>query len=363
VATPITFALVICSGPIEGHHYGNPVNTVADLIAWHIDKWNDTSVEEGVFGTADPMVIASHLEFLAETAIGAPVREGLFYGASAGCVVGVALEDGRRVVIKAYQRRWGRTFLDAVGRIQEHLAASRFPCPRPILGAAPAGPALATVEQFVPDPGLRTFSTDAEMALSARGLAEQVRLCHELSESALGDLHPLHAPQGELYPQPHNPLFDFSRRADEARWIDELAEAGKAGRERDPTGLVVAHTDWSARNVRLDENGVVVAYDWDSLALVSEAVAAGQAAGIWRATGEANDEIAPSRDEVHAYLSLYENFRGLSFSADQRSTALAAALWVLAYTARCEHALEAVTGKRMERARARLVAEGRTYLS
>jgi hypothetical protein len=50
-------------------------------------------------------------------------------------------------------------------------------------------------------------------------------------------------------------------------------------------------------------------------------------------------------------------------TVEQRQAGLAAALGVLAYTARCEHALEAVTGKRVERARARLADDGWAFLS
>ncbi len=94
---------------------------------------------------------------------------------------------------------------------------------------------------------------------------------------ALLDPHPLRAPVRRLYPQPHNPLFDFSLRAQDARWIEELAEAARAARPG-PFGAGGGHTDWTARNVRLDENGLVLAYDWDFLSLGRESVAAAQAA-------------------------------------------------------------------------------------
>ncbi len=214
----------------------------------------------------------------------------------------------------------------------------------------------------MPDPGMRTLA-DSEMALSARGLASQVAFCRGLSEPDLRDHHPLRAIGGELYPQPHNPIFDFSLRAEDARWIDQLAEAAKAARAVDASGPIVVHTDWSARNVRFEDGELVVAYDWDSLAEVTESVAVGQAAATWRSTGEATDPIAPGPEEVRAYLSAYEVAAGRRLTAEQQQSGLAAALWVLAYTARCEFALEAATGRRVERARARLVDDGWAYLS
>jgi hypothetical protein len=206
---------------------------LVELIAAHVERWASGSVEQAVFRTTEAEAVAGHLEAFAGAALGSTVREGLFYGSSAGCVLGVAQDDRRRVVIKAYQRQWGLAFLSAVRRVQEHLAEAQFPCPRPILGPEPAGPALATVEELVPDPGMRTLGTAGDMTLSARGLARQVGLCRGLSEPALRGHHPLRAPAGELYPQPHNPLFDFSLRADHARWIDQLAEAATAARDAD----------------------------------------------------------------------------------------------------------------------------------
>jgi len=338
------------------------VAALAELIALHIERWDTSSVEQGVFHTSEPEVVAHELEAFAETSLGSSVREALFYASSAGCVAGVVLDDGQRVVMKAYQAQWGRPFLSAVRRVQEELNHAQFPCARPIFGPDRAGPALATVEELVADPGMRTLS-NGEMAPSAHGLARQVSLCRGLSDAALRDQHPLSSATGELYPQPHNPVFDFSQRTADAIWIDELAQAAQVARRIDGFRLTVVHTDWSARNVRIKDGALTVAYDWDSVAEVTESVAVGQAAATWRSTGEVSDPIAPSPDEVQAYLSAYGDGADNHFSVEQRQAAMAAALWVLAYTARCEHALEACTGKRVERARARLADDGWAFLS
>jgi hypothetical protein len=243
-----------------------------------MDRWQTSIVEVGVFETAEPARVASHLTVFAEGVLGSVVVDGLFYGSSSGCVLGVVLDDYRQVVIKAYQRQWGSDFLNAVQRIQHHLALVGFPCPRPLVGPTPAGPALATVEEFVADPGMRALRSSTEMELSAGGLARQIDLCRGRSEPILDGGHPLRADPGRLYPRPHNPIFDLSLDAAGATWIDELAETAKTARGSDRSPRLVAHTDWSARNVRYEESGVVVAYDWDSLSMVTESVAVGQAA-------------------------------------------------------------------------------------
>jgi hypothetical protein len=126
------------------------VPDVTDLVASHMDRWQTSIVEVGVFETAEPARVASHLTVFAEGVLGSVVVDGLFYGSSSGCVLGVVLDDYRQVVIKAYQRQWGSDFLNAVQRIQHHLALVGFPCPRPLVGPTPTGPALATVEELSP---------------------------------------------------------------------------------------------------------------------------------------------------------------------------------------------------------------------
>jgi hypothetical protein len=338
-----------------------PSRSLTELVAAHLDGWDLTSTDEAVFGTRDPAAIASLLDGFCQHRLGSRVAGGLFYGSSVGCVAGVELDDGRQVVVKVYQRRWGRDFLAAVARVQRQLVARGFPCPEALLGGEPLGPALANVETFLADPGPRSLRSSTDMAASAAGLARQISLCRNLSEPFLSD-HPLNAAPAQLYPEPHSPFFDFSVRAHEAAWIDRLALQARAERDTNDSPLTIAHTDWSARNIRVQDGEVVAAYDWDSLSRVAEAVAIGQAAATWCSFGEPGDPVAPSPEETMAYISAYETAAGHRLTRRQRRAARAAALWVLCYTARCEHAIEATTGRQIDRARARLASDGLRYL-
>lgn len=335
---------------------------LSDLVHRSLTEFGAASVERAVFGTEDPEVIARLLEAWCMSALAAELGETLFYAASVGCVIGAELDDGRRIVIKVYQRRWSLPFLTAVARVQLRLADTGFPCPRPVLGPEALGPALATVEELLPDPGARLLAGSEELAVSARGLADQIGSCRDLEEPVLGSEHPLRNEGRDLYAEPHSPIFDFSLRADEARWIDELAVDARAVLAGDSLTRTVAHSDWSARNLRIHDGELRAVYDWDSLMWMSEASAVGQAAATWRSTGDADNPIAPGPTEVAEYLTAYENSAGRGFSPEERRVGMAAALAVLAYTARCEHALEAVTGKRVERARSRLEEDGRGFL-
>jgi hypothetical protein len=217
------------------------------------------------------------------------------------------------------------------------------------------------VEKFLPDPGVRTLASSTDMAASAAGLARQIGLCRNLSEPFLSD-HPLNAAPGRLYPEPHSPFFDFSVQADHAAWIDRLGAQARAERDANQWPSTIAHTDWSARNIRVQDGELVAAYDWDSLSRVAEPVAIGQAAATWSSLGEPGDPVAPSPEQTMAYISAYETAAGHRLTPRQRRAAQAAALWVLCYTARCEHAIEATTGRTIDRARARLASDGARYL-
>jgi hypothetical protein len=305
-----------------------------------------------VFGTADTAVIASAFEGLVLTALGTHIDEPMFYEASVGCVVGLRLHNGSKVVAKAYQPRWSEGFLRAVQRAQDALSGSGFPCPRPVCGPVALLAGHALVETYLPDPG-REPTTPAMLGVSATGLAAQIRLCRELDGAGLRP-HPMDAHEDDLYPVPHSPIFDFEKTAAGAEWIDEFARSAKAVRDDHAAEPVIAHCDWSARNVRMNDTGLLAVYDWDSLSNVNEVIAVGQAAATWSAVD--GNEVAPSANEIAVYVASYEDARGSRFGTDERVAVGAAALYALAYTARCEHAIDREQTVH-RRARPRLAAE------
>ena len=296
-----------------------------------------SSVEAAVFGTDDSRFMVTCIEQLCAETLSTAIKRCLFYKATVGVVVGLELSDGTRCVLKAYQPRWSQGLLKGVHRVQGHLAAGGFPCPVPLSGPHPLALGFATVDHAVPDPGQGPL-THEMMGVSARGLAELISRCQGQDGAGLTD-HPFQAAPGELYTEPHSPVFDFRSTTGGAEWIDELALAANEVRNADPSAPVIAHTDWSVRNVRLGQSKVLVAYDWDSLALVPESQAVGQAAVAWAAFDEVSDPVAPSAQAVVEYIRHYETGRGSPFTSTQRRAAGGAALWMLAYTARCEHAI------------------------
>jgi hypothetical protein len=301
-----------------------------------------------VHGTDDPAAIAGQLDRLLDGTLGARPAGGLFHVASVGSVTGIGLTDGRRVVVKAFPPRYGRRFLGAVGQVQDALVADGLPCARRLAGPEPVGRGLATVEAFLDDPGQPSAFGPDEQRASARGLARLIEVAPRVDGL---EEHPLRTEDGELYPEPHSPLFDFDATAAGAEWIDALAEVARPclrlGR------LVVGHTDWAARNVRLSADGVLAIYDVDSIALAPLAAVVGQAAVCWRATGDSGEATAPGVAEVDEWMRELP----IELSDEERRAVDANVLYHLAYSSRCEHAIDP-DGRRHLRARPTLRSAG-----
>lgn len=306
------------------------------------------TLELATFGSTDPKEIAASLALLVSAATGESVADGLWYAASIDVVAGAVLSDGRPVIVRAYQRDVDVSFIAGVVRVQEHLAQAGFPCAVPLSGALEAEGLVGRVESMLVDPGPRRFDL-AEMAGSAQGLARLVTLADHVDSAGL-EANPMSLPAVGLYPKPHSPVSDFEATADGAQWIDDIAAEARA-RMTDGE-VVISHGDWSARNVRLDGRGLVCAFDWESLQVGPEPMALGIAAATWRALGKEGEPLAPPSSEVRKYVEEYERARGQRFSVEARRSAHAAAVYCLAYTARCEHALR--PGDRTGRATGRL---------
>jgi hypothetical protein len=309
-------------------------------------------VHQAIHGTDDPAAIAAQLVGHVERTLGVAVAGGRFHAASVGSVTGLALADGRDVVVKAYQPRWPLSFVAAVVEAQTVLHLSGIPCALPLAPPAPLGAGVATIESWLTDPGQPTVLGPAERRASAEGLAALVAAVPDLP--GLRD-NPMSQPARGLYPTPHSPLFDFEATAEGAAWID--AHAAAASPHTGGGRQVVAHTDWSARNVRLSADGVRAVYDLDSLASTTLPAALAGAAMSWRALGESSDGPAPGVEEVESWLADYPEALG---PEDLRAF-WAHALLHLAYTARCEHAVDPAE-ERYRRARTTLRSDGAALL-
>jgi hypothetical protein len=138
------------------------------------------ATELSVFDTAEPTEIADTVVSFCRAHLDAAPIGARFYVASVGCVIGLVLESGRDVVMKAYQRRWRPSFLAAMQAAQRCAASGGLPCATPLLPPTPVAASrdtYAVVESWLPDPGMCAIATDAALGVSATGLARQISLC------------------------------------------------------------------------------------------------------------------------------------------------------------------------------------------
>ena len=135
-------------------------------------------------------------------------------------------------------------------------------------------------------------------------------------------------------------LVDFGATEEGAEWIDEVAAQAKRALDSFDGKVVIGHTDWSVGQMRFKDGEVSVVYDWDSVRAEREVVVVGTAAATFTATWRFGVPNPPSPEEAWSFVEEYEAARQSVFSEEERVAIAAAAIYVMAYTARCEHALD-----------------------
>ena len=278
--------------------------------------------------------------------LGSNIAAYRFFDSSSGSVHGVALADGRDVVVKVHRPGLTRRFLDAVHDAQAALAARGVPAPRPLVAPVACGPAHITAETMI----------DARTPVDAHDPRVRRALAHGLAEFAAHGrrlglerderlLHPSAMPVDRLFPEPHSARFDFDATAAGAAWIDDLARRARAVLEAVGTGRPdsFGHGDWRIENLAVRDERVVAIYDWDSVCVEPEIVPVATAAITFcvdwdRPAGER----FPSDGEIRAFVDEYEDARGDRFHPRERDALAARMTYGLAYGARCEHAIRYV---------------------
>jgi alkanesulfonate monooxygenase SsuD/methylene tetrahydromethanopterin reductase-like flavin-dependent oxidoreductase (luciferase family) len=123
------------------------VTAVLDLIVAARRDDPLGAVEHGVFGTTDPARLADEYARWCRSALGSNPRSAWMFNVSTGCVAGIELEDGRRVVVKAYPPHRPLSRLNAVLAVQRLAVERGLPVPAPIAGPEPMGLGWASAEQ------------------------------------------------------------------------------------------------------------------------------------------------------------------------------------------------------------------------
>jgi Phosphotransferase enzyme family len=293
-----------------------------------------------VFPDPSPAGVAGAVDVFCERAFGAPVATAEFFAAGVGSVHGLRLADERRVVVKVHPSRASVAYLEAMQSVQCHLAEAGFPAPMPLAPPARVGRGVAVAEALL-DRGAPPDGRDpAQRRAMAAGLAALVELARPLTGLQALRENIMAVARGALWPTPHDGRFDFEGTSAGAEWIDRIATAARAIRERDPAGdEVVGHTDWRAEHLRFAAGRLTAVHDWDSVAVVREPALVGSVAHMFTANWAASDgPHMPTKDEALGFVADYEAARDRGpFGDREREVARAGLVYTMAYTARCEH--------------------------
>lgn len=293
-----------------------------------------------ILGTADPEKVHRDLDAFCKEHLDSTVEGILLFHLSVGAAFGLLLRDGRRVFLKAHPPERPAEYLEAVHRVQDHLYHKGFPCPEPLISPLLFGIGLATVDEFV-DSGELPDGHDPEVRREvAMTLARQIELAEEIEEIRGLEKGWPWPGEDELWPPPHNALFDFEATTEGAGWIDDTAVKAQAIVDDFEGRLVVGHTDWTVDQIRIENGKISAVYDWDSLRPEKEVVIVGIAASNFTSTWSLGIPNPPSPKETRLFVEDYEKTRGNHFSGAEREAIAAAAIYAIAYIARCEHAVD-----------------------
>jgi hypothetical protein len=278
-----------------------------------------------------PAVDTASLAAWCELHLGSPAASELFRTGHLTRVIGTRLADGREVVVKV---RPAAPRIAACTEVQRRLFDSGYPCPQPLAGPAPLDEYEATAESSIAGGAMLPNSGRTAQPFAA-ALAQLVQLAPRPGQ--MPSLAPAPAwaawnhDQGELWPWPEDLDVDLNQ-VDGSGWIDAAGQAARQKLQEGQDQAVIGHGDWITDNLRWDGNRLLVAYDWDSLIVDSEAVIAGLAAAIYLYPALATPA------ETDEFLDAYATARGRPFSPGELQRCWAAGVWTRAFDAKQEQA-------------------------
>ncbi len=292
-------------------------------------------LERAVFVLDSPTAVAARIRSFLGEVLG-KVDEALFYSVGVGIVVGFRLVDGSSGVLKVHRHNVSIPRLEAIHRVQRHLADEGLPAPRPLLGPTELDSGIATIEEY--RPAGRADGRDPAVRRSiARHLNDFVQVAANVEDvEQIGRATAISRDPDDLWGEPHDIRFDFAGTAAGAEWIDELGASARR-RLRSPGAELTGHLDWRVENLGFDGSEVTAIYDFDSLSRAPEAVIVGQAAGGFSTDWRIGPASLPGVEDMAAFVKDYESARGSAFDRHEREVLDAANLYLCAYGARCQH--------------------------
>jgi len=343
------------------------LHRLAGRIEADLAAHGDPAVQRVVLGVVEPTEIAHLFVAWVEEHLGSAPVDCWLWAVTVGCVAGLELADGSKVVVKAYAPDHSEASLLSMQALQRAAASVGVPVPSPLSPPRPLGVSLATADAALLDGRHPNLRLAADRTTAARGFVELIEALKRVPDE-IAATRPLSKRSiVGLYPVPHSPLFDFEATTHAAEWIDELAREAKTRMDRLDTDVVLAHMDWRAENLRVAKDGqrIVAVYDCEAIRREREAIAVGEVAAShtidWT---DPNGPYFASATECVEFARTVEAERAQPFTADEWAAIRGGIVYAWSYTARCEHA-RAMTGndKPEFQMRSRLAADGRALLA
>jgi hypothetical protein len=245
-------------------------------------------------------------------------------------VLGVELDDGRRVVVKV--RPWADRLVACAG-VHAALFDAGFPCPQPVTDVDQLDHWALSAEALVADHHQLEPAAD-----SARLFAEALARLVDVARSAPAHTTPLHPTppwadwddptRRDLWPEPDDRPVDLNRLP--VTWVDAVAGTVREWLLQSPAPSVVGHLDWYSANVGWRDRRLVAVFDWDSIGAQPEPAIAGLAAAVWPTTDDPGE--GATVEQSHQFLAAYASTR--SWTDSDLTTAWAAGLWVRCFDAK-----------------------------
>ncbi|MDX6260330.1 MAG: hypothetical protein QOH84_2018 [Kribbellaceae bacterium] len=250
-------------------------------------------------------------------------------------VLGVRLDDGRKVVIKSRQDPTGRAATCVA--VQRHASDAGFPCARPLSDVTSVDDLAVHAEEWRPGGEMIRGDSTAIAERSAKLYAQLGAIIEALPLPP-----PLPNPEWVNWAHtgpgrwPPNDLHDTRPLANQLP--PELVQIATRTHARltAPTDLprVLNHADWESQNLRWTADSPHAVHDWDSIAWLPEAALVGAASGAFAST---ETPTLPPIQSSEAFITAYQTARGRPFTPGETHLAWAASLWTALHNARAEH--------------------------
>jgi hypothetical protein len=246
-------------------------------------------------------------------------------------VFGLRLDGGTDVVVKA-RADDGRAVSCVAA--QARLAEQGFPCARPLTPVVGVGSLAVHAEEL--RSGGDVLGGDSP-GVAVRYAEVFARLMAGLTGVTVEP--PLPSPRWARWDHTDSgvwPSIDFLDDRDQSvvpAYIIDTAERVRGRILAAGLPCVLGHADFEAQNLRWHGEQVWAVHDWDSLAWQPEAALVGAASGTFPKMGPAT--LAPI-ESSEAFLAVYQEIRGRTFTAVEREVAWAASLWTAAHDVRWE---------------------------